>query len=279
MIKKKFNYRLLVQIFFFTLIAYYAMAKSLAEAGITLSWLVLPDISLHTLCPFGGVATLYSLLTAGELVRQIHFSAVVLAGIIVVLSIFLGPIFCGWVCPLGSVQDWISHVGHKIFKWRYNAMIPKKIDFSLRYARYLVLAWVIYVTAVTGQLIFSDYDPYYALFHFWTGEVAPIGLGILIVTSLLSLIIARPWCKYACPYGAVLGLFNKIKIFGLKRQVHTCISCNRCNKACPMNLDIAHANSVRDTQCISCMECTSDNSCPIPQTVVVVVGSVKKEGK
>ncbi len=268
--KRRFNIRLAVQIFFFALVAYFAVGKVLVEANP--EWAsFLPDVSLHSICPFGGVVTLYSLITDGSYIQKIHASAVVLSGLVVVLSVLFGPVLCGWVCPLGSFQDWLSKIGQKIFKRRYNHFIPVKLDFVLRQLRYGVLAWVIYVTAASGQLIFESIDPYYALFHFWTDEVAIGGLIILFITSVLSLFVARPWCKYACPYGAVLGIFNKFKIFSIRRNAPSCISCNRCNKACPMNLNIATAKSVRDAQCISCLECTSDNSCPVPHTVDLAV--------
>lgn len=263
--RRKFNVRTLIQLLFFVLIAYYAVGKSLAE--INPAWSFLPNISLHSLCPFGGVTTLYSLLTDGTYIQKIHASAVVLMGIVFLLSILFGPVFCGWICPLGTLQDWISRIGKKLLKKRYNRIIPAKIDKLLRYFRYLVLVWVIFMTATSGKLVFENIDPYYALFHFWTSEVAIGGLIILGITILLSLVIARPWCKYACPYGALLGLTNKIRIFGIRRQAATCISCNRCTRECPMNIDVAKAYNIRDAQCISCYECASGRSCPVPDTV------------
>lgn len=263
---KKSKIRLVIQSFFFALIAFFATGKVLVESHP--EWAsFLPDVSLHSICPFGGVVTLYSLITDGSYVQKIHASAVVLTGLVVLLSVLFGPVLCGWVCPLGTYQDWLSKIGQRIFKRRYNHFVPVKLDVLLRQLRYGVLAWVVYVTAVSGKLAFESIDPYYALFHFWTDEVAIGGLIILFITSILSLFVSRPWCKYACPYGALLGLFNKIKLFPIRRKAPSCISCNRCNRACPMNLNIATAQAVRDAQCISCLECTSDNSCPVPNTV------------
>lgn len=263
--RRKTPTRSMIQIFFFALIAYFAIGKSIAE--INPAWSFLPEISLHSLCPFGGVATLYNLLTDGSYIQKIHTSSVVLSAIVLLLALLFGPVFCGWICPLGTLQDWISRLGKKLLKKRYNRLIPAGVDRVLRYLRYFVLAWVIYMSASTGKLVFESIDPYYALFHFWTSEVAIGGLIILGVTVLLSLVVARPWCKYACPYGALLGLFNKIRIFGIRRKASSCISCGRCTRECPMNLDVATAGVVRDTQCISCYECTSGRSCPVPDTV------------
>ncbi|MDD2459423.1 MAG: 4Fe-4S binding protein [Eubacteriales bacterium] len=265
--RRTFNIRLATQIFFFSLVSYLALGKNLAER--IPGWEFLPDVSLHSVCPFGGVVTLYSLITDGSYIQRIHASSVILAGLAVILSILFGPVLCGWICPLGSLQDWVSNLGRRLMGNRYNHLIPAQLDKILRQLRYGLLAWVIYVTAVSGKLVFESIDPYYALFNFWTGEVAIGGLVILGITLVLSLFVARPWCKYACPYGALLGLFNKIRIFTIHRQASSCISCNRCNRDCPMNISVSTAGAVRDAQCISCLECTSDRSCPVPETVTI----------
>ncbi len=273
--KRKSRIRLYVQIFFFTLIAFIAVNKSLEEAGLS-TIPFLSTASLHALCPFGGVVTLYNLLTVGTLIQKIHASAIVLLVLVMLLTLFFGPVFCGWVCPLGSIQEWFGKLGRKLFKKRYNTFVPRKLDKVLRYARFLVLIWVVFVTARSATLLFANVDPYNALFTFWTGEVALPSLIILGITLLGSLFIERPWCKYACPYGALLGVFNKFRIFKIKRSESSCISCNKCTKACPMNIDVAAQKTVTDLQCISCMECTSQRVCPVPDTVEITLPTRKQ---
>lgn len=272
--KRKSWIRLLVQIFFFVLIALIAVNKSLEEAGMaTLPFL--STASLHALCPFGGVVTLYNLATVGTLIQKIHDSSVILLGLVLILSLFFGPVFCGWVCPLGSAQEWVGKAGRKIFKKKYNQFVPRKLDRVMRYFRFVVLVWVVFVTARSATLLFANVDPYNALFTFWSEEVALPALIILGVTLAGSLFIERPWCKYACPYGALLGLFNKIRIFKIKREPSTCISCNLCTRNCPMNIDVAKKETITDLQCISCFECTSERVCPVENTVEMKLPSRK----
>jgi polyferredoxin len=257
--------RKVVQLFFFLLIAFISINHSLAESGKAIPFL--SNASLHALCPFGGVVTIYQYATTGSLVQKIHESSFILMIIGFLLAILFGPVFCGWVCPLGTVQEWVSSMGRKLFRRRINHFIPKKLDNVLRYSRYLVLAWVIYMTAATGTLIFSAYDPYFALFNLWTSEVAIGGVIILAVTLLLSLFIERPWCKYACPYGAVLGISNLFRIFSIRRNPSTCKNDGACSILCPMNIPVDEKTIVRDHQCISCLECTSEAVCPVAKTV------------
>ena len=269
--KSKIRIRRIVQVFFLVLIALIAVNHSLEEAGKALP--ILSSASLHAVCPFGGVVSIYQYAVSGTFVKKTHESSFILMIIVAALAVVFGPVFCGWICPMGTVQEFVSKLGKKLFGRKFNRFIPYKFDRWLRYLRYIVLAWVIYMTAVTGKIIFADYDPYYALFNFWTGEVAVSGYIILGLSLLLSLFVERPFCKYACPYGAVLGVSNLFRIFKIRREADTCINCGACDKACPMNIEVATAGKVRNHQCISCLKCTSEQACPVEKTVDMKVGS------
>lgn len=276
--KKKLKLRTIVQAFFFLLIALIAVNHSLGESG-DAAIPFLSNASLHALCPFGGVVSIYQYAAIGTFVQKIHESSFVLMILGFLLAVLFGPVFCGWVCPMGTVQEWVSKIGKKLFGRKFNHFIPYSIDKVLRYARYGVLAWVLYMTAVSGKLIFSDVDPYYALFNFWTGEVAVGGLIVLGVTLIGSLFVERPWCKYACPYGAVLGVTNLFRVFKIKRNEPTCIACQKCSRACPMNIPVSGMKVVRNHQCISCLECTSEAACPVDNTVEFMLGGFQNEVK
>ena len=183
-----------------------------------ISLAMISTASVHALCPFGGVVSIYGALVTGSLVRKIHQSSMVLMYIGFALALVAGPAFCGWACPLGSFQEWLGKIGKKVFKRRYNQWLPYRVDSKLRYLRYAVLIWVVVVTATSAVLIFESYDPYFALFNFWTGEVALSALIILGLVLALSLTMERPFCKYACPYGAVLGIFNLFRVFRIERN-------------------------------------------------------------
>lgn len=254
-----------VQIFFLVLIAAISVNHTLAESGASLPFL--SSASLHALCPFGGVVSIYQYATTGTFVQKIHESSFILMVVVFLLALLFGPVFCGWVCPFGTVQELVGKLGKKLFRRRYNRFVPEKLDGVLRYARYGVLAWAVYMTAVSGTLIFQEIDPYHALFNFWTSEVAVGGLIVLGVTLAGSLFVERPWCKYACPYGAVLGLSNLVRIFSIRRNESLCKMDGACERYCPMNIKVTAVKNVRNPQCISCLECTSEAVCPIAATV------------
>lgn len=266
--KPKFNIRSITQILFFIFIALIAINKSF---GIPL----IPEGSLHSLCPYGGIETFVSFATAGTMVKKVHESALILMTLILILTLLFGPVFCSFVCPLGSIQEWFGKIGQKIFKKKYNHFIPYKYDKYLRFLRYGVLIWTVYLTTKAMKLVFLDVDPYFALFNFWTDEVTIGGIIVLVITLFLSSFVERPWCKYACPYGAFLGLFNKIRLFKIRRNPSKCVDCKVCDNSCPMNIEISTKNKITNHQCISCLTCNSEYKCPVKNTVVF---GAKKEG-
>jgi len=150
---KKINLRLLVQIFFFTLIALISVNKTLAAASMGIPFL--SAASLHALCPFGGVETFFTLVTTGLFVPKTQISAVILMSLVFLLALFFGPVFCGWVCPFGAFQEWLGKIGKRLFKKRYNHFIPPKVDRVLRYLRYGVLVWVltVFIGGIFGSMV------------------------------------------------------------------------------------------------------------------------------
>lgn len=264
--------RIFSQLFFFVLIGLIAINHTLAESGNPIP--LISTASFHAICPFGGVEALFAFINYDVMIPKIHESAFVILGIILFISILVGPVVCSYACPLGSVQEWFGKIGKRIFKKKYNHFIPYKYDKYLRYLRYVSLIFTIYLTTSSLKLVFLEVDPYYALFHFWTDEATVGGIVVLVIVLLSSLFVERPWCKYACPFGAVLGLTNFVRIFKLKRNESTCISCSKCDHACPMNIEISTKSKVMNHQCISCNECTSDVSCPVPDTMVLHAGKI-----
>ncbi len=256
-------YRYSLQIFFFVFIGLIAVNHVLAESGKELFGFI-PNVSLHAICPFGAVESVVSLVTTGTLVPKLQLSNIVISLLILLLTLIFGAVFCSFVCPLGTLQEWIGKIGKKIFKRKYNRFIPQKIHNILRYFRYIALAATVVLTFNAGRLIFADIDPYYAMYHFFTDEVTIGSLVVLGITMIGSLFVERPWCKYVCPYGALLGIVGKFSFFKIRRKSDACVNCTLCDKQCPVNIEISKYDKIGHSSCIRCMDCVEDDSaCPV----------------
>jgi len=227
--------------------------------------------SPEAFCPFGGLETLYKYLTSGgTFVSHTHLSNVVLLVAVLAVALLLRSAFCGWICPLGFLQDLVSNLSHVLQKRlpglrRSMTSLKKRgarlavLDRYLRYLKYLVLAWTVGGSAYFGFMVFRDYDPWSALLNLGEFSFTP-GLIVLVITLAASFFIERPWCRYACPLGAASGIFGKVSPTYLKREESACTSCKLCTRACPMGIEVHTAKTIRSADCITCLECVG--SCP-----------------
>lgn len=221
--------------------------------------------SIHALCPFGALESLYALLFLGTFIKKIYSGTVVLLILTVVLAVLFRRSFCGLLCPFGTLQEVFAKVGQKIFKKRY--IMPKKIDKPLRYLKYLILLLTVGMAWYYGTLWMSPYDPYAAYAHLssvsGTIEEEPlaiVGFILLAITLIGSFFYDRFFCKYLCPAGAFYAIIGKVSPTKIERNDDLCVHCKSCNKACPVNIDVVNSNKITSTECINCNECVL--SCP-----------------
>lgn len=233
----------------------YVLLISIAHT-LTQSWAA----NLHTICPFGGVANLYTYFSTGNYVNKLHSAVFIMLLALAIGLILTGKSFCGWICPLGTIQDGLNAAGRKLWPSAYDKL-PRKVESVLRYAKFAILALVLIQTARTGKLMFQNLDPYYNLFNIWTDEIAVSGYVVVAATVLLALFVPRPFCRFACPLGALNGLFNSFSFLNIKREVSSCIDCGRCDRVCPVKIRVSQVNVVRDVECTRCLKCVE--SCPV----------------
>lgn len=237
--------------------------------------------SAEAYCPFGGLETFYKYLTAGgTFVAHTHLSNLVMLVAVLAVALLFRSAFCGWICPLGFIQDIlfkfstflqkrVSALRHGMVSLRKHTSRLTVLDRYLRLIKYAVLIWAIGGSAYFGFMVFRDYDPWATLLNLAEFSFTPgvIVLGVILVASLF---IERPWCRYACPLGAVSGLLGKLSPTYLKREDSACTSCKLCTKACPMGLQVHTANVIKSADCISCLECIG--TCPRKGALEVRIG-------
>jgi polyferredoxin len=230
----------------------------LISVGHTAAWPWAANV--HTICPFGGVANLYTYFSTGNYVAKLH-SAVFVMLIALVLGLLLtGKSFCGWICPLGTVQELLGRLGRRLWPRAYDK-VPRSAERVLQLVKYGLLVWILVQTARTGKLFFEGFDPYYNLFNIWSDTIAWTGYLAVALTVVASLFVERPFCRYACPLGGLNGLFNSFSLYQIRRDGNTCIDCGRCDKACPAHVKVSEHDAVRNVECMRCLRCVE--ACPV----------------
>src|SRR3954471_16004495 len=159
--------------------------------------------------PIAGLMNLKGALLTGEL-PKIHPAGMFLIVAFLAISFVFRKTFCSWLCPVGTVSEYLWKLGRKVFKRNMN--VPRWLDVGLRGLKYLLLSFFLYaVISMTPHDIFAFLQSPYGLiadvkmlnFFRFLGQTGLIVIGMLM---LLSVVIQNFWCRYLCPYGALMGL-------------------------------------------------------------------------
>lgn len=218
--------------------------------GIGMTHLLFPGLHCYacplavTVCPIG---LMQNLIISGTLPFY-------LLGTIAAYGLLLGRGWCGWFCPFGTVNDLLAFRKVRFVR----ALSPLKL---------LVLAGTGIAAWRLADTWFCRLCPAASL----TASLPYLGLGVaevntpfLIHMATLGavvggmLLVARFWCRYLCPMGGLLSLFNRLSLFGLRLSGERCTQCGICARSCPMGIQPHREINAGD--CVKCAECVS--GCP-----------------
>ncbi len=221
--------------------------------------------------PISGLMSLRHLLATGQ-VHPVHPAALIVFVAVVATSVALKKSFCSWLCPVGTISEVLATVGETIFGRRLTP--PRWIDVPLRGLKYLLLAFFVYViflmmsSADVAAFLASPYNIVAdAKMLDFFANLSPFALRALIALALLSIVIPYAWCRYLCPYGALLGLLSLLSPLKVTRDAQSCIDCGLCTKACPSRLPVERLMRVRSDECVACLSCIA--ACPVSSALAI----------
>jgi polyferredoxin len=219
----------------------------------------------ETYCPFGGLVALYPLLRYKAYACALTELNVALLVSTVLLALVAKKSFCGWVCPLGTLQEWLGRLGVKLFRRRFR--LPSGPDRALMNLRYLVLVAIPVLTFTVWKfdLGFRAYDPFYILFTMGGHATVAFSIVIVVVVLAAALLVPLLWCRYLCPMGALLDPFSRAGALRLRRDKETCTECGACDRACPHAIPVSRVTEVTARNCTNCLECVEE--CPVEGTL------------
>jgi polyferredoxin len=227
--------------------------------------------------PISALVALKVWITTGEF-DQIHPAGLVLLTFFIVSGFLFRRAFCSWICPVGTISEWTAALGKKLFKKNFD--LPQWVTWLLFPLKYLLLVFFLKMI-IFDMPVFAAKDflttPYnivsdVKMLQFFL-DIGGFALKFILVIFILSLFVRNFWCRFLCPYGALIGLGSLFNITRIKRNEDTCISCQACTRVCPARIKVSEKTAVLTPECTSCMQCVE--ACPIKDTLTVNVGPKK----
>ena len=155
-------------------------------------------------CPVGGLQALTTYFVNGSLPCSMSSLQIMMGIMLAAAVILFSKLFCGYLCPLGTVQDLLMKLRKSLNITGINIRNGSVADSVLRIIKYGLVFWIFYMTATASELFCKNLDPYYAVATGFQGEIT-LWMSIVTVCLLVlgGLFINMFWCKYLCPLGAV----------------------------------------------------------------------------
>jgi polyferredoxin len=233
--------------------------------GPELKWLCNPVLSCHSCalswfaCPI-GVFVHFS---------GYHIFPLLPVGMVLLAGVLLGRLLCGWVCPIGLLQDLL----HRIPSVKIT--LPHWADYTKYGILILGVILIPYLFGESTLFSFCRICPAGTLQASLPAAVADgfstiqtttvVRWSVLVAILVLGVVSLRSFCRVLCPIAAILAPFNYVSLWAVKAPADDCLDCKKCDRACSMDIrPSARINegipANRHAECIVCHECQT--ACP-----------------
>jgi polyferredoxin len=229
------------------------------ETGGLSTWAARPP-GVEGWLPIASLMNLKVLLMSGG-VPALHPAGMFLLMAFLAASWIFPKSFCGWLCPVGTVSESLWRLGRRTFG--RNFRLPRPADFALRSLKYILLGLFLYavgsmpvpaIRAFLGSPYGMVDDVKMLNFFRFLGLTGGIVTAILAIASVF---VQNFWCRYLCPYGALMGIASLAGPLRIRRDPSLCIDCAKCAKACPSALPVDRLVTIRSVECTACLECVA----------------------
>ena len=198
-------------------------------------------------------------------INLVHPAGLVILCLILLTALLARKAFCSWLCPVGTAAEYLARLSHRLLKRRLK--LPGWLDWPLQSVKYLLLLF--FVNAIFFMMSRDEIARFLELpynkvsdikmLYFFT-DPAPATLWVLGLLTVLSFVVPYFWCRYLCPYGALLGLVSLLSPLKVVRTPAACTGCRQCIAVCPSFLAVDLKTTVNSVECTGCLECVV--ACP-----------------
>lgn len=215
--------------------------------------------------PIDGMMATRHLLGTGQ-IDPIHPAALAIFLAICLMSILLAKSFCSHLCPVGLLSEVLGRLGIRLTGTSLS--LPRWLDLPLRGLKFLLLGFFVWAVwfAMSPQGVADFLNSPYARIvdaKMWRFFAPPSALVIAVLGILFvaSIFIRDFWCRYLCPYGALLGVLGRFAFFKITRNADICTDCRGCTSVCPARLKVHQLQRISSIECTGCQDCVM--ACPV----------------
>jgi polyferredoxin len=235
--------------------------------------------AVEALLPIAALLGLKRLLLSGTW-DEVHPAGLTILLAALTTALLARKAFCSWVCPVGTLSRAMEWVGQKTLWRRRWPRVPRWLDLPLSGLKYLLLAFFAFTVFVRMDLAAVESflrAPYNLvadakLLALLTSPGATF-LAVVGGLAALSLVVKHAWCRWLCPYGALLGLVSWLSPLAVRRDPAACHDCQACTRACPVEIPVHTRLRVLSPECTGCMSCVA--ACASPDCLGVTRLGVK----
>lgn len=226
---------------------------------------------IEAFLPISSLISLKYWLVTG-IFNHVHPSGLVILLLALATGLLLKRGFCSWICPFGLLTEYLNRLHKLIF--RRHVKLPPWLDYPLRSLKYLLLGfflWAIVLKMDAVALEYFIFSPYnmvadIKMLYFFQ-NITAFAFWVLVGLFVLSILIRNFWCRYLCPYGALLGVLSFLSLLKIHRNDETCTNCQKCTRTCPVDIKVHKTSSVISDECHACLRCVA--VCPERDTLYI----------
>lgn len=155
----------------------------------------------------------------------------------IVFAFLFGRVFCAGVCPFGALQELVNIKNYRL---------PKAVTAVLGMIPWFYLIFALFYAVTRSSFIICRFDPFIGIFRLG-GDLGLIIFGVALLFA--AVFTGRPFCRFICPYGALLSLFSRVSIWKVELTKKPCINCELCHNACPVDaIRAPYDNKVKESR-------------------------------
>ena len=223
--------------------------------------------------PIAALVGLRRFLATGQW-DEVHPAGLTILLAAIATALLARKAFCSWVCPVGAISRLLEALGRRTLWRRRWPEVPRWIDLPLTGAKYLLLGFFVNTvffgmpTEAVDAFVHSPYNlAADAKMLLLFADLSGTGIAVLAGLALLSLVVKHAWCRWLCPYGALLGIASWLSPQLVRRDAATCNDCRACTRACPAEIRVHRRLRVLSPECTGCMSCVA--ACTVPDCLTV----------